>query len=79
MNELLIALAILAGLTVLYGCHRLFLWLEREEWICYLHRRPSGGGGGSLLELQKFLEPKVERVVEVKEQRKKQVEDGSPP
>ncbi len=53
----------------LYGLHRLFLWMEKQGWIYYLRKSRQGSSVGSLLELQKALEPKMEHVIELKDRR----------
>jgi hypothetical protein len=44
-----------------------------------MQRTPSGGGGGSLLELQKYLEPQIEHVQQVTEERQAAKDDAVPP
>lgn len=57
-------LSIIAGSALLYGLHRLGLWLEDEGYIYY--RKKSGGGAyvNAALELDKFVRPSVEHRVE---------------
>jgi hypothetical protein len=71
--------ALVAALPVLYGLHRLGLYLESRDLIYYWHKKPSGGSAYN--PLQELVQPQVRHVIEVSEQR--QVEGatgaGDPP
>jgi hypothetical protein len=58
------AVSIAAGVAVLYGLHRLGLWMEDRGLIYYLRKKPRGGGSlGSFVALQKVIEPRAEHVL----------------
>jgi hypothetical protein len=59
-------LTIAAGVTAIYGLHRLGLWMERRGWLYYRARR-SGGGARSFIALQEFLEPPTRHVFHIEE------------
>ena len=73
---------LVAAVAVLYGLHRLALWLEREGWIRYMRNPPraDSGGGAALGELQKIFEPQTRHVYEMKEQKRplRDAEGGDP-
>jgi hypothetical protein len=50
---------------VLYGLHRLGLWMEEQGYIYYWHKKPKGSGAGSFVALQKLIEPRAEYVIQV--------------
>jgi hypothetical protein len=52
---------------ILYGCHRLLLYLESRELIYYWHKKPSGGAAYN--PLQEIYQPQIRHVIQVKEQR----------
>ena len=70
MVYLYLILSLLAIIAALYGLHRLALHLERQGYIYYLHEKPSGGGGGSMLgPLQELTQPQIKHVIEAKDER----------
>jgi hypothetical protein len=50
---------------MLYGLHRLGLWLEEQGYIYYWHKKPKGSAGGSFVALQRMIEPRAEYVIQV--------------
>lgn len=74
-------ICVAAGLGIgggLYALHRLCLWLEDAGYLYYVRKKPRGssGGLGSLVELQKALEPTTRYVVETKEERVQSISDA---
>jgi len=65
------AIVLLIGLflapPVLYGLHRLGLYLESRDLIYYWHKKPSGGSAYN--PLQEIYQPQIRHVIQVKEQR----------
>lgn len=53
---------------VLYGLHRLCLYLERRGWIFYMHRRPESTGAGVCIALQEIIEPSARQIIQVDEE-----------
>ena len=54
-------------MPVLYGLHRLGLYLESRDLIYYWHKKPTGGSAYN--PLQEMLQPQIRHVIEVNEQR----------
>ena len=50
---------------MLYGLHRLGLWMEEQGYIYYWHKKPTGSAGGSFVALQRMIEPRAEYVIQV--------------
>ncbi len=72
----------IAGIVaLLYGLHRLALWMEAKGWIYYARKKASPNAlGNAFLELQQIVNPKTKHVLEVR--RSQQVEQecrGEPP
>lgn len=67
------AAGLVAAAAVVYGLHRLALWLEREGWIRYINDPPRADTGGAAMlgELQKIFEPQTQHVFEMKEQKRR--------
>lgn len=55
---------------VLWGLHRLCLWLEARGWLYYLNKRSESSASTSLLELQKALEPQMKQVILAREEKR---------
>jgi hypothetical protein len=55
----------ICGPLVLYGLHRLGLWMEEKGYIYYWHKKPKGSAAGSFVSLQKMIEPRAEYVIQV--------------
>jgi hypothetical protein len=70
------ALVLLAFAAVLYGLHRLCLYLERRDLIYCWHKRPSGGSVFN--PLHEMVQPQARHVIEVGEQRMSEDEEGGP-
>jgi hypothetical protein len=70
------------GLVLLYGLHRLLLWMERQGWVYYWHKRGSGNAGNVLMPIQAIYQPEVNYVLEERERMEteaEQDESGDPP
>jgi hypothetical protein len=77
-NALLWALIIVIGLAALYGLHRLALWLEDRGWLFYKHKKPSSSAVSCFVALQQALEPPIQHVLYVTEQKRRHTEQGEP-
>ena len=55
---------VISGPLVLYGLHRLGLWMEEQGYIYYWHKKPKGSPAGSFVALQKMIEPRAEYVIQ---------------
>jgi hypothetical protein len=62
---ILSTILVISGPLVLYGFHRLGLWMEEQGYIYYLHKKPKGSAAGSFVALQKMIEPRAEYVIQV--------------
>jgi hypothetical protein len=62
----------LAGLC---GLHRLGLWAEERGYIYYLRKKPRGSAAGSLVALQRAIEPQARHVLVVREQADREAGD----
>ena len=61
----------------LYGLHRLALYLEAQDLLYYIHKKPqSGWMPSSMMPLQEMLQPEVRHVVAVKDERQVADEAG---
>jgi hypothetical protein len=60
----------LACAAVLYALHRLALWLEARGHLYYRNKKATGTAMGSLVALQRAIEPNVQHVIQVTEQRR---------
>ena len=56
---------VISSPLVLYGLHRLGLWMEDQGYIYYWHKKPKGSAAGSFVALQKMIEPRAEYVIQV--------------
>ena len=59
----------LIGATGLYALHRLALWLEERGHLYYLHKKPKGGAAGCFVAFQQAIQPEVQHVIHIKEER----------
>jgi hypothetical protein len=67
------------GLLALYGLHRLAMWLEARGHLYYSRRTPRGGGAmGSFVAIQEVLEPQTRHVIEIREEKRGESEEGVP-
>ncbi len=57
------------GAGLLYGLHRIALGLEERGHLYYLHKKPKGGGASCFVALQQALEPQVQHVIQVTDER----------
>jgi hypothetical protein len=64
-TAILSTILVICGPLVLYGFHRLGLWMEEQGYIYYLHKKPKGSAAGSFVALQKMIEPQAEYVIQV--------------
>ena len=60
-------IVLISALPVIYGLHRLGLYLESRDIIYYWHKKPAGGSAYN--PLQELVQPQVRHVIEVAEQR----------
>jgi hypothetical protein len=77
-NEIvgLVALLVLIP-AVLYGLHRLALYLEARDLLYYLHKKPQSGSMSSALgPLQELVQPQIRHVVTVTDERQVADEAG---
>lgn len=68
--------------AVLYGLHRLALWMEQRGWIYYRNTRhgSSGSLGNAFLHVQSILEPGKRHVLEQRlDEAREDEESGDPP
>ena len=77
-NAVLWCLIGISGLAALYGLHCLGLWLEKRGWLFYKHKKPSSTGISCFVALQQVLEPPIQHVLHVKEQKRHHAEEGVP-
>ena len=56
---------VISSPMMLYGLHRLGLWMEEQGYIYYWHKKPKGSAAGSFVALQKMIEPRAEYVIQV--------------
>ena len=75
LQILLLAGAIIGLTALVYGAHRLGLYLENRGLIYYWHKRPSGGAARMWVPLQEAIEPQIQHVIEAEEQTRKQTQD----
>ncbi len=78
MKMVLIGAAVVA---LLFGLHRLALWMERRGWVYYIHKKPSSSSlSSAFLQVQSLVDPGARSVVEaVREERAESAEAGDPP
>jgi len=69
-HVLLLSLIIVGGPCVLYGLHRLCLWLEGRGWLYYKHKKPSSSPASCFVALQQVLEPPTQHVLQVKDEKR---------
>ena len=54
----------------LYGLHRLALYLEAQDLLYYIHKKPQSGSMSSALgPFQELIQPQIRHVVTVKDER----------
>jgi hypothetical protein len=71
-------LIVVVGLAALYGLHRLGLWLEKRGWLFYKHTKPFSSAVSCLVALQQVVEPPIQHVFHVKEEKRHQAEEEAP-
>jgi hypothetical protein len=74
---ILLILAVFGGLGALYGLHRLALSLEERGYLYYRHKSSKGGAVGGFVAFQRIIEPQVQHVLKIKEE--KQADDEGDP
>ena len=67
MGTIVCIIGLLAAARLIYGLHRLGLYLERRGLIHYWHKKPRGGIGFNPLE--EIYQPQIRHAIQVKEQR----------
>jgi hypothetical protein len=77
-NVVLWCLIPFGGLAALYGLHRLGLWLEKRGLLFYKDKKPSSSAVSCFVALQQVLEPPIQHVIHVKEEKRNQSEEGVP-
>jgi hypothetical protein len=77
MEIIIIAVVLLAIPAVIYGLHRLGLYLERRGLLHYWHTKPSGGAGYN--PFQELVQPQLRHVIQVEEQAVREDGEGGPP
>jgi hypothetical protein len=70
---LLVVPAGLSAAAALYGLHRLALWLEDRGWLYYRRKKPESSPAAMWVGLQRFIEPGVRYVREVRQVKAGQV------
>ena len=76
-----ILLFVAGAALVLYGLHRLALWMEGRGWLYYVNSKPSTSTlSAAFLEVQSLLEPEKQQLAEVqKAERFEEDDQGEPP
>jgi hypothetical protein len=77
LHALFWALGIVGGAAVLYGLHRLCLWLEQRGWLYYMYRKPTSSVASCFVAVQQAIEPAVKHVHEMKETRRTPTSDAT--
>ncbi len=67
---------VVGGFGLLYAMHRLALRLEERGHLYYLHKKPKGGGAGCFVALQRAIEPHIQHVIQVTDERHLHGEKG---
>lgn len=67
-----VCLTALVGLlvSIVYGCHCLFLYLERRGYMYYWHTKPRSGLASAWIPLDELTQPQVRHVREVAEEKR---------
>ena len=76
------AFGITVVVAVLYGLHRVFLWMEEQGWVYYWHKRGAGNAGNVLMPIQAIYQPEVNYVLEERvrlDAEAEEDESGEPP
>jgi hypothetical protein len=78
MDTVVFIIGLFAVMPVLYGLHRLGLYLESRGLIYNWRQKPSGGSAYN--PLQEIYQPQIRHVIEVREQRlgEDQDDEGAP-
>jgi hypothetical protein len=58
------------GLGLLYALHRMALRLEERGHLYYLKKKPAGGASGCFVAFQQVIEPQIQHVIQVKDERR---------
>jgi len=77
-NAVLWCLIPIGIFTALFGLHCLGLWLEKQGWLFYKHKKPTSSAASCFVALQQVLEPPIQHVLHVKEEKRNQAEEGVP-
>ena len=78
MDAVICVIGLIAAAPLLYGLHRLGLYLERRGHINYWPNKPLGSIGYNPLE--EIYQPQIRHAIQVKEQRlvDEQEDEGAP-
>jgi len=67
--------SIVAAILVMFLAFRLVPWMRRKGWFT----NKSSGSGGGFIVLQEIVEPQVQHVIQVKDQKRRGADAGPPP
>ena len=67
--------SIIAVILVMYLTFHLVPWMRRKGWFT---NQSSGSGAGFIL-LQEIIEPQVQHVIQMKDQKRRGADAGPPP
>lgn len=70
---LLVALSLVPVLRLL---ERLWLWLEKRDWLHYRNEKPTGSSMSAWGALQQFVEPGVRHVIQVKQRQNEEDQEA---
>ena len=68
-----------ATIVGIFALDRLGLYLERRGLLFYRHKKPSSSAAGCFVAAQKFIEPGMEHVINVKESDEKHEDESGDP
>jgi len=68
-------LIVFGASAALYQLHRLGLWLDERGWLYYKYKKSSRSAGGCFIALEQVLEPPIQHVLHVKEEKRYQAEE----
>jgi hypothetical protein len=75
-NPLFWTACVVGGAALLFAFHRLALWLEAHGHLYYLNKKPKSSAIGSFVALQRAIEPQVQHVIHVTDERHLHGEEG---
>jgi hypothetical protein len=68
-------MSIAAVILAMYLAFHLVPWMRRNGWFT----NKSSGSGGGFIVLQEIVEPQVQHVIQVKDQKRRGADAGPPP